>query len=268
MSYYVDFGFILKRISNELEFSLLKKFLNKIFYTKSHLSNLYNSYINLLSDKINKSMNYVEETEQKGKNIRLIIKGDNENEIEKEKVILERFNKYNFNYNYTRSKELEEKKSEDNEIKNEKNPKIFKKCSLCSNMLNFIDPNYDDNSSIIIFKCEHIYHINCLLKENKKFKQINYKESYCPKCVDINNEIFSFNNIDNEKVDENEINIKEDELELDNSKNNKKINNASIEKRIKKKEDKMKRKNWKKLNLLDNNYFEQLDILESTLNGI
>ena len=104
--------------------------------------------------------------------------------------------------------------------------------------------------------------------ENKKFKQINYKESYCPKCVDINNEIFSFNNIDNEKVDENEINIKEDELELDNSKNNKKINNASIEKRIKKKDDKMKRKNWKKLNLLDNNYFEQLDILESTLNGI
>ena len=268
MSYYVDFGLILKRISNELEFSLLKKFLNKIFYTKSHLSNLYNSYINLLSDKINKSMNYVEETEQKGKNIRLIIKGENENEIEKEKVILERFNKYNFNYNYTRSKELEEKKSEDNEIKKEKNPKIFKKCSLCSNMLNFIDPNYDDNSSIIIFKCEHIYHINCLLKENKKFKQINYKESYCPKCVDINNEIFSFNNIDNEKVDENEINIKEDELELDNNKNNKKINNASIEKRIKKKEDKMKRKNWKKLNLLDNNYFEQLDILESTLNGI
>ena len=268
MSYYVDFGFILKKISNELEFSLLKKFLNKIFYTKSHLSNLYNSYINLLSDKINKSMNYVEETEQKGKNIRLIIKEENENELEKEKVILERFNKYNFNYNYTRNKEIEDKKSEDNEIKKENIPKIFKKCSLCSNMLNFIDPNSDDNNSnIIIFKCEHIYHINCLLKENKKKKQINSNESYCPKCLDINNEIFSFNNINNEEIDKNEINIEEDELEPDNNKN-KKINNASIEKRIKKKEDKMKRKNWKKLNLLDNNYFEQLDILESTLNGI
>ena len=268
MSYYVDFGFILKKISNELEFSLLKKFLNKIFYTKSHLSNLYNSYINLLSDKINKSMNFIEETEQKGKNIRLIIKGENESELEKEKEILERFNKYNFNYNYTRSKEIEEKKNANNEIKMEKNSKNFKICSLCSKSLNFMANNNDDNSSnIIIFKCEHIYHINCLLKENSRKEQANYKESYCPKCVNIKNEIFSFGAKDNEKKEQNKINVKEGELEPDNN-NFKKINNNAIEKRIQKKKDKIKNKNWKKLNLLDNNYFEQLDILESTLEGI
>ena len=41
MSYYVSFNFILKNLSNELEFSLIKKFLNKNIYTKSLLENLY-----------------------------------------------------------------------------------------------------------------------------------------------------------------------------------------------------------------------------------
>ena len=33
-------------------------------------------------------------------------------------------------------------------------------------------------------------------------------------------------------------------------------------------EEKIKKKNWKKLNLLDNNYFEKISILENTLDGI
>ena len=105
MSYYVDFTFIFENMSNDLEFSLFKKFLNKIFYTKSHLSNLYNSYINLLSDNINKNMQIVEINEQEGKNVRLTVKEENENNLEKEKIILDRFNKYNFNYKYSRNKE-------------------------------------------------------------------------------------------------------------------------------------------------------------------
>ena len=59
----------LKSVTNELEFSLIKNFLNKNIYTKSHLSNLYKSYINLISYKINKDMKIVEKNSQKGNNI-------------------------------------------------------------------------------------------------------------------------------------------------------------------------------------------------------
>ena len=69
MSYFVSFNFILKSVTNELEFSLIKNFLNKNIYTKSHLSNLYKSYINLISYKINKDMKIVEKNSQKGNNI-------------------------------------------------------------------------------------------------------------------------------------------------------------------------------------------------------
>ena len=281
MSYYVDFGFILKNVSNELEFSLFKKFLNKIFYTKSHLSNLYNSYINLLSCIINKNMKIVEINELEGESIRLTIKEENENKLEKEKLILDRFNKYNFNYNYSRNNELSDNNErvlkDNNGIYIEKNPKIFKKCCLCLKMINFTDNNKIENENdkdkadLVIFKCDHIYHNNCLLNEYNKIKKnikVNaIKDNYCPICVNIENSIFSF--ISNEK----DINNKNEINNINNIKGNEKKpyikeDISSIEARIRKKEEKMKKKYLKKLNILDNNYFEQIDILQSTLNGI
>ena len=270
MSYYVDFGFILKNVSNELEFSLFKKFLNKIFYTKSHLSNLYNSYINLLSGIINKKMTIVEMFEQEGHNIQLTIKEKNENNLEKEKLILDRINKYNFDYNYIRLKELNEKNEkaerEKDKDKNKKNI-IFKKCSLCSKNINYINDEYEnENSDIIIFKCEHYFHVNCLLNEyniiQKNFKNIKFTEYYCPNCVNVENELFSFLN-ENEVKERNDINI----IEVKENGNVKEdVSQMDIKK--KKIEEKMKNKNLKKLNLIDNNYFEQIDILQSTLNGL
>ena len=196
MSYYVDFTYIIKNVSNNLQFALFKKFLNKIFYTKSHLSNLYNSYINLLSDKITKNMKIAELNEQEGKNVSLIVKEDNENNLEKAKIILDRFNKYNFNYKYSRNKEINENDNDnDNKIKDNngneiiiKNQTIYKKCNICSKMFNFIDPKYEnENNTLIIFKCNHIYHSNCLLNEYNQMKiklknDMNVINTYCPKC--------------------------------------------------------------------------------------
>ena len=275
MSYYVDFGFILKNVSNDLEFSLLKKFLNKIFYTKSHLSNLYNSYIDLLSNKINKKMKLFEMSEEEGKIVRLIQKEENENNLEKEKIILDRFNKYNFNYKYSRSKEIAnnlEKLKNTDIFNKDNNPKIFKKCELCSKMLNF---TYDvENSDLVIFKCDHIYHLICLLEKYNNIKNnfnndINIKDNYCPKCVNIDTELFSFINTNKEIIDKNEINDEDNNSIIESvSINIKKMNSSYIEARKKMQEEKNKKKNWKKLNLLDNNYFEQIDILDSTLDGL
>ena len=103
MSYYASFNFILKNVSNELEFSLIKKFLNKNIYTKSHLENLYKSYINLVSYKINKDMNVAEKNGQKGKNVNLIIKDNNQINLEKRNLIYQRLEKYKYRYNYKRT---------------------------------------------------------------------------------------------------------------------------------------------------------------------
>ena len=230
MSYYVDFTFIFENMSNDLEFSLFKKFLNKIFYTKSHLSNLYNSYINLLSDNINKNMQIVEINEQEGKNVRLTVKEENENNLEKEKIILDRFNKYNFNYKYSRNKEINDinNYSKDNNKENviniNKNLKIYKKCNLCSKMLNFIDYKYEnENNDIIIFKCNHIYHMNCLLNEynqiQKNLNDENFEDNYCPKCVNIETELFSFINNDNNITNINNINNENNNIENKNENN-------------------------------------------------
>ena len=279
MSYYVDFGIILKNVSNELEFSLFKKFLNKIFYTKSHLSNLYNSYINLLSCKINKNLQSVEINEQEGENIRLTTKEKNENNSEKEKLILDRVNKYNFNYNYSRSKEINENTEKNINDKNniiDKNPKIYKKCCLCLKMINFIDNDNNkfenENSELILFKCEHIYHINCLLNEYNEIQKNlkcakKFKDNFCPKCVNIETDLFSFINNENDTKIKNENNIINNNIEIEHNLSVKE-DISSIELRKKKIEEKKKRKNLKKLNLLDNNYFEQIDILQSTLDGI
>ena len=270
MSYYVDFGFILKNVSNELEFSLFKKFLNKIFYTKSHLSNLYNSYIKLLSGIINKKMTIVEMNEQEGHNIQLTIKEKNENNLEKEKLILDRINKYNFDYNYIRLKELNEENEKAEREKNKEKDKkniIFKKCSLCSKNINYINDEYEnENSDIIIFKCDHYFHVNCLLNEyniiQKNLRNAKFTEYYCPNCVNIENELFSFLN-ENEVKGRNDINI----IEVKEN-GNVKEDVSQMNMKKKKIEEKMKKKNLKKLNLMDNNYFEQIDILQSTLNGL
>ena len=278
MSYYVDFNYILKNVSNDLEFSLFKKFLNKIFYTKSHLSNLYNSYINLLSDKITKNMKIAEINEQEGKNISLIVKEDNENNLEKAKIILDRFNKYNFDYKYSRNKQIDYNDN-NNKIKDHngneiiiKNQKIYKKCNICSKMFNFIDSKYEnENNTLIIFKCNHIYHSNCLLNEYSQMKKklnndMKIIDNYCPKCVNMETELFLFLNNDDNTIVENKT---EANVINDNSEQVQKSPiKTSIETKKKRIEDKKKRKNIKKLNLLDNNYFEQIDILQSTLGGI
>ena len=272
MGYYVSFNFILKSVSNELEFSLIKKFLNKNIYTKSHLSYLYKSYLNLLTFKINKDINILEKNSQKGKNINLVIK--EEDEINKEKqVLMNQLSKHNFRYEYTRRNSFYEKEGK---IKGKKGiiqiEKIYKKCSLCNQMLNFVNEKIDnDNNDIIIFKCNHIFHNNCLKKEysnmilNLKY-DIKISQKFCPKCININTELFYFI-----KDDDNEFSAFNKKYEEENEKNKNMINDSissDIEKRKKIMEEKMKKKNWKKLNLLDNNYFEKISILENTLDGI
>ena len=263
MSYYVSFNFILKKVSKELEFSLLKNFLNKNIYTKSHLSNLYKSYINLISYKINKDIKVLEINGQKGKNVNLIIK--DEEQINSEKLNLIINNESNNKYNYSRTNSYFNIESKNKIKKNNFAPKIFKKCSLCLKTLDLTKEKYnEENNDIIIFKCNHIFHMKCLTQElsfsNKKYNN-NSENNFCPKCVNVGMEIFSVGNNKEENIDI--INNNNDKL-------NDEINNEEmdmIEKRKKKIEEKIKKKNFKKLTLLDNNYFEQINILENTLNG-
>ena len=270
MIYYVDFSFIIKNVSNDLEFSLFKKFLNKIFYTKSHLSNLYNSYINLLSNVINKNMHKVEKSEQEGKTIRLTVKEENEDKLEKEELILDRVNKYNFDYNYSDNKGIKNGNLRlGKENNRDKNPKIYKSCFLCKKMLNFIDENsINEATDLIIFKCSHIYHENCLLKETEQiqnnFRNIKDFGEFCPKCVNLETEFFSFisEEKDDKKLENKIIN------ELPKKNNNKQSPNSSNQEKIKKIKEKKHKLLLKKLNALDNNYFGQIDILGDTLGGI
>jgi len=169
MSYYVSFNFILRSLSNEVQFDLIKNFLNKNIYFKSHLANLYKSYINLISYKINKDIKVVEKNGQKGKSINLIKRDEDEINSEKQNLIANRISKYKFNYKYTRTNSYYDfdVQNKDNKIDNA--PKIFKKCSLCSKMLNFGDYKFNnENSDVIIFQCDHIFHIECLKKEYSK----------------------------------------------------------------------------------------------------
>ena len=127
--------------------------------------------------------------------------------------------------------------------------------------------------------------MNCLLNEynqiQKNLNDENFEDNYCPKCVNIETELFSFinndnniiniNNINNENnniENKNENNIINDKSEEDNDNKSGVKKNNSNEARKKKKEDKIKNKNFKKLNLFDSKYFEQIDILQSTLGGI
>ena len=279
MSYYVSFNFILKNVSKEVEFSLIKKFLNKNINTKSRLSNLYKSYIKLISDKINKDFAIIEKNGQKGKNIDLIMKEESQIYSEKQNLIANRMNKYKFNYKYNRTKSFHDIETE---YKNKKNknknvPKIFKKCLLCQKMFNFIDYEYNkENSDLIIFQCDHIYHLDCLKKEyahmmNDLKYDIQLKNDFCPKCINIDTELFYFINENKNEINEIKDDDENDNINVINNNENgkEKFKNFSLVENMKKKlENKMKKKNFKKLSLFDNNYFEQINILEDTLNGI
>ena len=263
MSYYVSFNFILKKVSKELEFSLLKNFLNKNIYTKSHLSYLYKSYINLISYKINKDIKILEINGQKGKNVNLIIKDEEQLNLEKINLIINK----EFDYNYQRTNSYHNIELENKLLKNKYEPKIFKKCSLCLKILDLRNENLnEDNTDIIIFKCNHIFHMKCLSQENSNsIKKLGINsENFCPKCVNVDDELFTFVSNKKESIDnQNDIN----EIININNKEDNEINITTIEKRKKKIEEKMKKKNFKKLTLLDNDYFEQINILENTLNG-
>ena len=275
MSYYVSFNFILRSLSNEVQFDLIKNFLNKNIYFKSHLANLYKSYINLISYKINKDIKVVEKNGQKGKSINLIKRDEDEINSEKQNLIANRIRNYKFNYKYTRTNSYYDfdVQNKDNKIDNA--PKIFKKCSLCSKMLNFGDYKFNnENSDVIIFQCDHIFHTECLKKEYSKMvnnleEDNKIEDNFCPKCINIDTELFNF--IDDKNVN---IDIKEDDDEnviiINNNENlnEKEINFSAVENRKRRIKEKMKKKNFKKLNLLDNNYFEQINILENTLDGI
>ena len=278
MSYYVSFNFILKNLSNELEFSLIKKFLNKNIYTKSHLENLYKSYVNLISYKINKDMKVVEQNGQRGKDINLLRKDEEQIDFEKKTTIMERIKKYKCNYKYSRTNsfydlELQNKENKENKIINEQ---IFKKCSLCEKMLNFSL----DNDEIIIFKCEHIFHNKCLTREysdmtNKYSVDNDLENNFCPKCINIDTELFIFINDEKRIFMEKEDSYEEEEensITINNNKDDNVNDNgkkySALDNKKKKIEEKMKKKNFKKLTLLDNNYFEQINILENTLNGV
>ena len=227
------------------------------------MSNLYKSYINLISYKINKDIKVLEINGQKGKNVNLIIK--DEEQINSEKLNLIINNESNNKYNYSRTNSYFNIESKNKIKKNNFAPKIFKKCSLCLKTLDLTKEKYnEENNDIIIFKCNHIFHMKCLTQElsfsNKKYNN-NSENNFCPKCVNVGMEIFSVGNNKEENIDI--INNNNDKL-------NDEINNEEmdmIEKRKKKIEEKIKKKNFKKLTLLDNNYFEQINILENTLNG-
>ena len=263
MSYYVSFNFILKKVSKELEFSLLKNFLNKNIYTKSHLSYLYKSYINLISYKINKDIKILEINGQKGKNVNLIIKDEEQLNSEKINLIINK----DHEYNYSRTNTYHNIELENKLQKNKYEPKKFKKCSLCLKILDLRNENLnEDNTDIIIFKCNHIFHMKCLSQENSNsIKKLGINsENFCPKCVNVDDELFTFVSNKKESIDNQNDNI--EQLNINNKEDNE-INITTIEKRKKKIEEKMKKKNFKKLTLLDNDYFEQINILENTLNG-
>ena len=277
MSYYASFNFILKNVSNELEFSLIKKFLNKNIYTKSHLENLYKSYINLVSYKINKDMNVAEKNGQKGKNVNLIIKDNNQINLEKRNLIYQRLEKYKYRYNYKRTNSFYDLEIQKKENKIKKIPNIFVKCSLCSKNLNFINEKSDVDKNIIIFKCDHIFHSKCLKKAYsniaKNLKEENDLENnFCPKCINIDTELFIFisdkkeiqEENDDESVEENENNIIINNENL----NDKDMNFNAVEEKRKRIEEKMKKKTFKKLAILDNDYVEQINILENTLDAL
>ena len=271
MSYYVSFNFILKSVSNELEFSLIKNFLNKNIYTKSHLANLYKSYINLISYKINKDIKVVEKNGQQGKNINLIIRDEEQINSEKQILIANRINLFKYNYKYIRTNSYQEiaVQNKENQIKDV--PKIYKKCDLCLNMLNFVDDKFlnEKSSDIIIFQCDHLFHLKCLEKEysnmvNKYNYDIKIENNFCPICINIDTELFSFINDNKNEVNEAKDNI----IIINNNENLNEMNFSAVENKKKRIEEKMKKKNFKKLNLLDNDYFEQINILENTLDGI
>ena len=263
MNYYVSFNFILKSVSHEVEFSLIKNFLNKNIYTKSHLSNLYKSYINLISYKITKDVKLLQKNGHQGKRVNLIKKDENQINSEKQKLIIN--NDTNSDIQFSRSNSYFNIESQMKEGKNKIVQNIFKKCTICN--LNL------ENGEIIIFKCEHIYHIKCLTKEYsnliKNFKyDINLENNFCPKCININTELFSFiNENKNENLD---LKDNYDSFQINNIENqdDKGPIVSAIENRKKKMEEKFKKRNFKKLTLLDNNYFEQINILENTLDGI
>ena len=263
MSYYVSFNFILKKVSKELEFSLLKNFLNKNIYTKSHLSYLYKSYINLISYKINKDIKILEINGQKGKNVDLIIKDEEKLNSEKINLIINK----EHDYNYYRTNTYHNIELENKLQKNKYESKIFKKCSLCLKILDLMNENLnEDNSDIIIFKCNHIFHMKCLSQENSNsIKKLGINSgNFCPKCVNVDDELFTF--VSNKKESIDDQNENNEILNINNKEDNE-INITTIEKRKKKIEEKIKKKNFKKLTLLDNDYFEQINILENTLNG-
>ena len=108
--------------------------------------------------------------------------------------------------------------------------------------------------------------MKCLSQENSNsIKKLGINsENFCPKCVNVDDELFTFVSNKKESIDnQNDIN----EIININNKEDNEINITTIEKRKKKIEEKMKKKNFKKLTLLDNDYFEQINILENTLNG-
>ena len=104
-------------------------------------------------------------------------------------------------------------------------------------MLNFVNEKIDnDNNDIIIFKCNHIFHNNCLKKEysnmilNLKY-DIKISQKFCPKCININTELFYFI-----KDDDNEFSAFNKKYEEENEKNKNMINDSissDIEKRKK-----------------------------------
>ena len=274
MSYFVSFNFILKSVTNELEFSLIKNFLNKNIYTKSHLSNLYKSYINLISYKINKDMKIVEKNSQKGNNINLITTEEEQINFEKQNLIVDRLSKDEFHYKYSRRNSSYSLEIQNKGNKIDKPLKLYKKCTYCSQMLNFINEKIDmENNDIIIFRCEHIYHVKCLKKEYSNIvtnlkSDTKSENNFCPKCININTELFSFIGNDKKEMLDRKENNQIGYNIIEDINDNKKTNFSSIENRKKRVEEKMKKKNIKKLMLLDNNYYEQINILENTLDGI
>ena len=99
-------------------------------------------------DKINKDIKVVEKNGQKGKSINLIKRDEDEINSEKQNLIANRISKYKFNYKYTRTNSYYDfdVQNKDNKIDNA--PKIFKKCSLCSKMLNFGDYKFNNENVI------------------------------------------------------------------------------------------------------------------------
>ena len=127
---------------------------------------------------------------------------------------------------------------------------IINRCCSCSKNIN--DEEYESKENIVVFKCGHLYHFQCLDNYITKNNLNDYVCLLCnniesEKCINSFTHYISTDSIE-ERLQENKINFFKSKL-FDNTE--------------KKKIDYKKR--LKKINKLDHEYLRQLEFLNSSV---